>query len=131
MTIVKRAWSYMIVRRRSAALSRRCLQAILHGQSFKEKSLQAEIQAAIASATLPSHITDSLDAVRNIGNFAAHPLKDTNSGEIVEVEPGEADWNLDVLESLFDFYYIQPNKTKAKKEALNEKLKASGKPIIP
>lgn len=112
----------------SAALSRRCLQALLRDQGFVAKSLAQEIQDAIDSNKLPSHISDSLDAIRNIGNFAAHPMKDTNSGEVVPVEPGEADWNLDVLESLFDFFYIQPAKMKARKDALNAKLKSIGKP---
>ena len=112
----------------SSALSRRCLQSILRAQGFKHKSLAQEIQDAIDSNTLPSHISDSLDAIRNIGNFAAHPMKDTNSGAVVPVEPGEAEWNLDVIESLFDFFYVQPAKTKARRDALNAKLKSIGKP---
>jgi hypothetical protein len=112
----------------SAALSRRCLQAILREQGFSDKSLFKEIQLAIDSEKLPSHISESLDAIRNIGNFAAHPLKDTNSGEVVPVEPGEAEWNLETLEFLFDFFYVQPARTRKRKEALNEKLKNAGKP---
>ena len=46
----------------------------------------------------------------------------------VRVEPGEAEWNLDVLEALFDFYYVQPAKHKKKKAALNKKLADAGKP---
>jgi len=71
-----------------------------------------------------------LDAVRNIGNFAAHPMKSQSTGEIVPVEPGEAEWNLDVLESLFDFHFVAPAKTKARKDALNKKLKDAGKPPV-
>ena len=44
------------------------------------------------------------------------------------MEPGEADWNLDVLESLFDFYYVQPAMLLAKRDALNAKLVAAGNP---
>jgi hypothetical protein len=44
------------------------------------------------------------------------------------VEPGEAEWNLDVIESLFDFYFTQPALLKKKRDALNTKLKAAGKP---
>ena len=112
----------------SAALSRRCLQAILREKGFNEKSLAQEIQKAIDSNTLPPYIAEPLDAIRNIGNFAAHPIKATNSGEIIEVEPGEADWNLDVIEALFDFYFDQPVKMQAKKDALNAKLNSAGKP---
>lgn len=114
----------------SAALSRRCLQSILREQGFADKSLFNEIQKAIDSKQLPSHIAESLDALRNIGNFAAHPMKDTSSGEVLPVEPGEAEWNLETLEFLFDFFYVQPAKTKRRKDALNEKLKQAGKPEI-
>jgi hypothetical protein len=43
------------------------------------------------------------------------------------VELGEANWNLDVIESLFDFYFVQPAIIKKKKAALNKKLKEVGK----
>src|SRR5436853_535381 len=87
-----------------------------------EQSLGDEIQQVIDSAKVPSHISESLDAIRNIGNFAAHPIKSKASGEIIDVEPGEAEWNLDVLEALFDFYFVQPELLRKKREALNKKL---------
>jgi len=65
--------------------------------------------------------------VRLIGNFAAHPVKSQKSGEILDVEPGEAEWTLDVLEELFDFYFVQPAKLQAKRAALNAKLVEAGK----
>ena len=76
---------------------------------------------------MPSNISEGLDAVRVIGNFAAHPIKSKSSGEIIEVESGEAEWNLDVLEALFDFYFVQPEILRLKKEALNKKLVEAGK----
>jgi len=113
----------------SAALSRRCLQHILREVAkVKKGDLADEIQQVIDSKSLPSHLADSLDAIRNIGNFAAHPTKSKASGEVIEVEPGEAEWNLDVLESLFDFYFVQPAILQKKRDALNAKLKEAGKP---
>jgi hypothetical protein len=113
----------------SAALSRRCLQLILREiAKVRPGNLADEIQQVIDSKTLPGHLIDSLDAVRNIGNFAAHPIKSKASGEVIEVEPGEAEWNLDVLESLFDFYFVQPAQLKRKRDLLNAKLKDAGKP---
>jgi hypothetical protein len=113
----------------SAALSRRCLQNILRDKAGVKKSdLSKEIQQLIDSNSIPSHIAESIDAVRNIGNFAAHPIKSTSTGEIVEIETGEAEWLLDVLEALFDFYFVQPAIFKAKKNALNKKLAEAGKP---
>jgi Domain of unknown function (DUF4145) len=80
------------------------------------------------SKSLPTHLGEAVDAVRNIGNFAAHPIKSTNTGEIVDVESGEAEWLLDVLEGLFDFYFVQPAMLQKKKQALNKKLADAGKP---
>jgi hypothetical protein len=115
----------------SAALSRRCLQHLLRDEAkVKHQDLFKEIDEIINRGTLPSHIAGGLDAVRNIGNFAAHPMKSQATGDIVPVEPGEAEWNLDVLESLFDFYFVAPAKTKARKDALNQKLKDAGKPPV-
>lgn len=113
----------------SAALSRRCLQNILHNKcGIKKRDLAQEIQQVIDDAKMPTHILDALDGIRNIGNFAAHPIKATSSGEIVEVEPAEAEWTLDVLESLFDHLFVQPAAAAKKKAAMNAKLASAGKP---
>lgn len=113
----------------SAALSRRCLQHILREKAgVKKADLSKEIDELLASKSLPSYLADSIDGVRHIGNFAAHPIKSKSTGEIVEVEPGEAEWLLDVIESLFDFYFVQPVLLNAKREALNRKLVDAGKP---
>lgn len=113
----------------SAALSRRCLQHLLEEEvGVKKDNLYNEIQEVLDAGKMPTHILNSLDAVRNIGNFAAHPIKSTSSGEIIEVEEGEAEWNLDVLESLFDYLFTQPAETRKKKDALNKRLRDAGKP---
>ena len=115
----------------SAALSRRCLQHILREcAKVKAPNLDQEIQKVLDGNMVPSHIAESLDAVRTTGNFAAHPIKSTATGEIVDVEPGEAEWNLDTLEALFDFYFVLPAKVAAKKAAHNIKLAAVGKPPL-
>ena len=115
----------------SAALSRRCLQSILRGVAkIKKGDLNSEIDEVITSKQLPSALAERIDAIRVIGNFAAHPIKSQSTGEIVDVEPGEAEWNLDVLEGLSDVYFVQPAKLKGKKATLNQKLKDAGKPPL-
>jgi hypothetical protein len=112
----------------SAALSRRCLQNLLREEAkVKPGNLADEIQQVIDSGTLPSYLVEVIDAVRNIGNFAAHPFKSEKSGEILPVEPTEGEWNLDVLEALFDFYFVQPAIVIKKRAALDQKLKEVGK----
>jgi len=113
----------------SAALSRRCLQNLLREvEKVKHSDLAGEIQQVLDKNKLPTILAESIDAIRNIGNFGAHPLKSTKSGEILPVEPGEAEWNLDVLEGLFDYYFVQPAHLKKKREALDAKLGEAGKP---
>jgi hypothetical protein len=94
----------------------------------KHGDLSSEIQQVLDIGKLPTHLAESIDAVRNIGNFAAHPLKSQQTGNVMPVEAGEAEWTLDVLESLFDFYYVQPELLKRKRSALNKRLGEAGKP---
>lgn len=76
----------------SAALSRRCLPAILKDKAgAKKKDLADQIDEVAGSGTVPSHIAEDLHAVRQIGNFAAHTQKSTTSGAILDVEAGEAE----------------------------------------
>lgn len=112
----------------AAALARRCLQNMLHEQGIKGKDLSSEIDQAMK--TLPSHLSQSIDAIRNIGNFSAHPIKFQNTWDIVDVEEWETERILDTLENLFDFYYVQPAITANKKAALNAKLQAAWKPAM-
>jgi hypothetical protein len=116
----------------SAALSRRCLQAILRDKAgVKHATLFKEIEEALGSGGVPPDIADGLHVLREFGNFAAHPLADTQTGAIVEVEPGEAEWMLDIIERLFDFYFVGPALTANRKAALNAKLVAVGKKPLP
>src|SRR5690606_25204210 len=52
----------------SSALSRRCLQLLLREKAkVKHGNLANEIQQVIDSNQLPSHLSESIDAIRNIG----------------------------------------------------------------
>ena len=116
----------------SAALSRRLLQRTLHERfSTNRPNLQQEILEFISTLNPPSHLAQQLDAIRSVGNFAAHPIKDTTTGAITDVEEGEAELLIETLESLFDYSFVQPAKWSATKAAINAKLSAAGKPTIP
>lgn len=111
----------------SAALSRRILQSILRDEfGISNDNLYTAIRDFIVQPCIPSYLTDAVDAIRHIGNFAAHPLKNTNTGEVIPVEPGEAEWLIEVLSSLFDFKFIQPLKLQERRDKLNAKLQESG-----
>lgn len=105
------------------------MQDILRAEfGIKHGSLAQEIDHFIGVEGVPTYLSDAVDAIRNVGNFAAHPSKDKETGSVVNVEPGEAEWLLEVLEALFDFVFVQPERLKERKENLNKKLEAIGKP---
>jgi hypothetical protein len=117
--------------RAAGALLRRALQQIIHDTAgIKKRDLNTEITELIGSNQLPSYITDILDSVRVVGNFAAHPIKSTSTGSIIDVEIGEVELCFDVMEALFDFYFIQPARIAAQKAAINKKLQDAGKPLL-
>ena len=107
----------------SAALSRRCLQHILREkQGMAKPNLYQEIEEVVGSNTLPSHITDDLHKLREMGNLAAHPMKDSNTSLIVPVTPEEAEWCLDIIEALYDFYFVMPARSVERRQRLSQKM---------
>jgi hypothetical protein len=116
----------------SAALSRRCLQNMLHAHGYKARDLAKEIDLLLGVAdpktALPPRLRETVDSIRNFGNFSAHPVDDKTTLQVIDVEPHEAEWCLEIIEELFEHFYVGPAVTKAKKAALDAKLAAAGKP---
>lgn len=115
----------------SAALSRRLLQQIIWEKAgIKKRNLNEEIDAVIEAGNVSSNLAEDLDMIRTVGNFAAHPIKSEHTGEVVTVEPGEAEALLDVLEQVFDHYFVRPAKREAMQARINQKLAEAGKPFL-
>jgi hypothetical protein len=116
----------------AAALARRCLQHVIRSQlDIKERTLDVEIKKVVDAGRLSSAVLGQLDVVRNFGNVAAHPMQNEHVGEIVDVDPGEAEWTLDVLDQLFDEVYVAPVMRYERTVAANLKLASVGKPTMP
>ena len=116
----------------SAAMSRRCLQGVLVDVAgARGNSLAAQIDDVIKNGGVPSYAADSLEHVRVVGNFAAHPIKSTSSGEVIDILPGEAEANIAALDAVFDHYFVQPVRRAAQKALVNAKLREAGKPELP
>jgi hypothetical protein len=96
----------------SATLSRRCLQGMIRDFCKISKSrlideiaaLRAQVDAGTAPAGVSSESVDAIDAVRTIGNIGAHMERDVD--HIIPVDPGEAQVLIDLIESLFDEWYV-------------------------
>jgi hypothetical protein len=116
----------------SAALARRCLQSILRAHGYKDRDLANEIDLLLnesdARKGIPQSLRDTIDGIRNFGNFSTHPITDITSLQIIDVEPHEAEWCLEIVEEMFEHFYVKPAIAKSRKAALDAKLKSAGKP---
>lgn len=105
----------------SATLARRCLQGMIRdfwGVTGKP-NLAKEIEA-IKEKVEP--ITwDAIDAVRQIGNIGAHMEKDINV--IIDVDEGEADLLLRLIEDLIKDWYVAREERKKRTQTLIEVAK--------
>ncbi len=99
----------------SATLSRRCLQGIIRDfWGVKPGRLVDEIEA-IKDKT--DHLTwEAIDAVRKVGNIGAHMEKDINL--IIEVDPNEAELLINLIETLFQDWYVNREERKKRLEAI-------------
>lgn len=93
----------------AATLARRCLQGMIRDfwNIHDKRNLHAEIQA-IKDDVSPS-IWKAIDAVRSIGNIGAHMEQDVNL--IVDVDEGEAEKLISLIELLFKSWYIDRAET--------------------
>lgn len=112
----------------SAALSRRLLQRLLREHyNIKPSNLDLEIQDFM-KGQVPQYLVDAMDAIRVVGNFAAHPMEYKHTREIVDVDPDEAEFLVEVLDNLLEWSFVQPQSTEERINRLNQKLKKLGKP---
>lgn len=96
----------------SATLARRCLQGMIRDYcSINKNRLVDEIDAlrgAVNAGKAPSGVTiesvDAINHVRGVGNIGAHMEKDINL--IIDVEPREAQALIELIELLFDEWYV-------------------------
>lgn len=108
--------------RASATLSRYLLQNVLHEElKIKKKNLADEISELEKMQSIPSTLIAMLQVFRKVANFGAHPKKSTNSKEIIDIEKGEADVMLELIEELFDYVFIKPKRQEEILKRISEK----------
>lgn len=96
----------------SATLARRCLQGMIRDfAGIQRPTLIQEIDAlrkALDEDKAPRGVTpetiEAIDHVRRLGNIGAHMEKDINL--VVPVDPGEAQALIELIELLFDEWYV-------------------------
>ena len=118
----------------SATLARRCIQGMIRdfcdikgGTLFQEiELLRKKVVDGEGILHVQQDTVDAIDYVRRIGKFGAHMEKDVNL--IIDVEPNEAQKLIELIELLFDEWYVQ-RETRTQKIADLKKI-AQDKGII-
>jgi len=111
--------------RASAALSRSCLQLLLREKGeIQPGALSSEVAQVLASKRLPPNLNSILAGVVDVCNLEGNRLKNMQPGLIQESGAGEAEYLLDLLEALFDFYFVAPERIKGSAGAHKEKASA-------
>jgi hypothetical protein len=104
----------------------------LRKKGYEQEALARQIEAflneAIPERAIPTTLRETVDAIRNFGNFSAHPITDQTTLQVIAVDPGEAECCLEILQEMFDHYYVKPARAAVRKAALDAKLTAAGKP---
>ena len=108
----------------SAALARRCLQGMIRdfckiskGTIAKEiETLRLQADEGKGPPGVSPDTLVAIDHVRRIGNIGAHMEKDINL--ILDVEPDEAQGLIDLIELLFDEWYVAKHVRAAKLQKL-------------
>lgn len=110
----------------SATLIRRCLQGMIRDfAGIVRPRLIDEIndlRAALNAGTAPPGVTpetvDAIDHIRGIGNIGAHMEKDIDL--IVPVDPEEAQLLIELVEGLFEEWYVARHRRASRFSRLGE-----------
>lgn len=104
----------------SATLVRRCIQGMIRNFAGISKgrlideidALRKAVVDGSADRSISIESVEAIDRVRGIENIGAHMEKDIN--QIVEVDPGEAQALIELVEMLFDEWYAAREKRTAR-----------------
>jgi hypothetical protein len=95
---------------------------LLNEGGAKKGRLENQIEEVVDSKQLRPQLAENLHYVRKVGNLAAHETKNQQTGEVVDATQEEAEWLLEVLEGLFDHYFVEPRREQARREKFDARI---------
>jgi hypothetical protein len=107
----------------AAAIGRRLLSGFLADYlDAGDDGLAEQIEAVLTSALLPPYLKDALATWAEVAKLDPDQTKSALPQTLVAVEPGEAEWLLDVLDLLFELQFELPARMQRKVDALEEQI---------
>ncbi len=113
--------------RMSAVLSRKIIADLLKDYGrFDEHRLTKQIERFIADPSHAQRLKDDLQYGREIGNFGAHRMLD-EEGNVVEATKDDAQWALEMVKELFDYFIVTPSRSEKRRREFDKKLEKAGR----
>lgn len=107
----------------SAAISRRLLHRFLADYAGAGGGgLADQVRRAAAADDMPAYLREALQTLSRVADLASDGQKSLHPEALVTPQPGEPEWLLDVLQSLFELYFVQPARMRRKLDALEERI---------
>jgi len=111
-------------------MSRRVLADVLEKYGgLTDFNLSARIDKFVEETRYPSGLRENLHHFRELANLGAHTHTD-DQAQIIDVSREEAEWTLELLDRLFDFFILGPEKDREMRASMDAKLKAAGRKDI-
>ena len=113
--------------RMSTVLSRSILADLLERYAgLSQFRTTDRIDKFIEDPKHPPNLKDNLHYLREIADLSAHTKTD-RLGQRIKVTKEEAEWTLDVIDGLFDYFIIGPAKDAERRRAIAEKIEEAGR----
>lgn len=107
----------------SSALGRRLLQKFLAEQiGATEGGLADQIRVAVLGSELPQFLREALQTYSAVAHLDEPGSKSDYPSALADVQPLEAEWLLDVLEGLFDSFFVRPALLRFKEQEVRRTL---------
>jgi hypothetical protein len=113
----------------SAAISRRLLHRFLASHvGAGGGGLAEQVRRAADSEQIPPYLDEALRALSRVAKFSSEGHKSLHPEALTAPEPEEPEWLLDVLQSLFELYFVQPARMRRRLDALEERIGPATEP---
>jgi hypothetical protein len=117
--------------RLSAVLTRKIVFDLLEQYAgIGEYTLKASLDKFIGDKKHPARIKENLQHLREIGDFGAHTKKD-GVGQVIDVSREDAEWTLDLVDRLFDYFILDAERDKKLRGTWDKNLDDAGRKPIP
>lgn len=117
--------------RMSAVLSRKIVFDLLETYAgISEYTLKGSLDKFTSDTSHPQRIRENLQHLREIGDFGAHTKKD-GVGQIIDVSEEDARWTLDLVDRLFAYFILDPERDKQLQGKWDKNVSDAGRKPIP